>query len=150
MMKPTIIILAVISLVFVCGCADIPYVDDGDTIDEYNEHINTWNRDITKYQIYHSAYNDELDNYNHEIDVYNAALWGDSAKLKVAKSRLSDAQNDYKYNAMIIKGRLEMFRTFIYSNISVLNRNGIDSHKMLNDINELISEIDYNIQFSGI
>lgn len=149
-MKNIIVILAVISFVFVCGCASIPYVDDGDTIDEYNEYVDTWNRDATKYNIYYSSYNDALDTYNHEVEVYNAALWGDGDKLDMAGDRLSNAQQDYKYNAMIIKGRLDMYRTFIYSNRDALDRNSVNTQADLNNINEWISEIEYNIQFSGI
>lgn len=138
------------TIVSICGCADVPGYNDGEVIDEYNEYIDTWNQDIDIYNLYFNEFNDALDDYNNEIDIYNAAYFSDGKDFDAAEEELTDAQLDYKYNALIIKGHLEMYRTFLYENDEILERNGIDVRNDLNEINDWISEIDYNVQFAGI
>jgi len=149
-MKKTLSILLIVAIVSMCGCVDIPGYNDQEILDEYNEYIDTWNRDHITHSSNLCTFGDAIDAYGQEVDSYNAALWGDKNRVEIARDELKDAQFTYKTNAIAVKGRLEMFRTFLYENQNTLERNGVDVRHALNGINDWIAGIDYNIQFAGI
>ena len=75
-MKKILIVLLFVAVVSMCGCTEVPYVDDGEIIDEYNEYIDTWNRDVGTYNSHMNAFNAALDDYNAEIEIYIlSGLW---------------------------------------------------------------------------
>jgi putative cell wall-binding protein len=149
-MNKALSILLIVAIVSMCGCVDVPYIDDGDIIEQYNDYIDTYNADMGAYTTNREIVSDSIDDYNQEVESYNAALWGNKNRIELARDDVKDAQFTYRTNAIEVKGRLEMFRTFLYDNQDILERNGVDVREYLNMINEWISEIDYNIQFAGI
>lgn len=149
-MKKFIIVLLLVAVLGMSGCADVPGYNDQDVIDEYNYYVDVWNADIGTHSAYLDKFGDAIDKYDEEVQSYNNAYWDDGSDVADALEELEDAQFNYKTNALAVKGRLEMFRTFLYTNKSTLERNGIDVQGQLNDINEWIAEIDYNLQFAGI
>lgn len=134
-MNKALSILLIVAIVSMCGCVDIPRYNNQEILDEYNEYIGTWNKDVRSYNTYFEVFSTTLDDYNHEVEIYNAAYFDDGTNLAAAEECFKDAQLEYKYNALIIKGRLDMFRTFLYDNRDTLERNGVDVRGDLNGIN---------------
>ncbi|MEA1944507.1 MAG: hypothetical protein U9N07_04125 [Euryarchaeota archaeon] len=122
-MKSKILLIGLMALTLICcGC-----VEDGasDVIDEYNEHVDTMNDDLTR-----------LGAIAERVGATYKMAWADEDLTAEEVNQLTDINNEFTNQLELEESHLENFKEFIVNNEQELKDAGVDPYQAKKGIDD--------------